>query len=195
MNIESNSTEERIMKATLLTLQREGVDKATTKKIAAEAGVNEVTIFRKFKNKKNLIEATKNHYIEVFIDRLNEIFDFNGDEEIGDYLKKDFNGLLNLSDDDFAIIKVAVEEVRDIPEKKLLISRITDTIINKLEEFFKLQIEKGEIRDINPKGIAILCFDIIFQSLVLFNVYSNPDYEITNYSDDFLDIIYNGIKV
>ena len=38
-------------------VQKEGVQKATTKKIAAEAGVNEVTIFRKFENKKNLIEA------------------------------------------------------------------------------------------------------------------------------------------
>ncbi|MDO5819484.1 MAG: helix-turn-helix domain-containing protein [Methanobrevibacter sp.] len=38
--------------------QKEGFTKATTKIIAAEAGVNEVTIFRNFQNKNNLIEIT-----------------------------------------------------------------------------------------------------------------------------------------
>lgn len=46
-----NSTDEKIINATFGILQREGFTKATTKKIAAEAGVNEVTIFRNFQNK------------------------------------------------------------------------------------------------------------------------------------------------
>ncbi len=45
---EFNSTDKKIIKATFDILQKEGVTKTTTKKIAAEAGVNEVTIFRKF---------------------------------------------------------------------------------------------------------------------------------------------------
>ena len=58
------NTEEKIIKATFDILQKEGVQKATTKKIAAEAGVNEVTIFRKFENKKNLVEITIDYYME-----------------------------------------------------------------------------------------------------------------------------------
>jgi len=56
----------KIINATFNILQKEGIQKATTKKIAAEAGVIEVTIFRNFKNKKNLIEITKDHYEGVF---------------------------------------------------------------------------------------------------------------------------------
>ena len=59
MLFERENTEEKIIRATFNIVQKEGVQKATTKKIAAEAGVNEVTIFRKFENKKNLIESTK----------------------------------------------------------------------------------------------------------------------------------------
>ena len=44
--------------------------KATTKKIAAEAGVNEITIFRKFQNKKNLIETVKEHHMQIFLDKI-----------------------------------------------------------------------------------------------------------------------------
>ena len=63
MLFERENTEEKIITATFNIVQKEGVQKATTKKIAAEAGVNEVTIFRKFENKKNLIEATKDYYM------------------------------------------------------------------------------------------------------------------------------------
>lgn len=52
MLFERENTEEKIIAATFNIVQKEGVQKATTKKIAAEAGVNEVTIFRKFDNKK-----------------------------------------------------------------------------------------------------------------------------------------------
>lgn len=45
---EFSSTDEKIIKATFGILQSEGFAQATTKKIAAEAGVNEVTIFRNF---------------------------------------------------------------------------------------------------------------------------------------------------
>lgn len=196
MNTEFNSTDEKIIRATYGILQKEGVVKATTKKIAAEAGVNEVTIFRKFKNKKNLIEVTKEYYLELFIDKLKDIFDFKEDDEIEDYLQSNFMGLLELSEDDFSIIKVAMEEVRDIPEKKLLISRITTTVIDKLEEFFKSQIEKGKIRAIDTKVLAGMCFSITFQSIILWKIYNKePSVETDQYANNFLDILYNGIKV
>ena len=51
---EFSDTDEKIIKATFGILQEEGFAKATTKKIAAEAGVNEITIFRNFKNKQKL---------------------------------------------------------------------------------------------------------------------------------------------
>ena len=196
MKVEINSTDEKIIKATFGVLQREGFTKATTKKIAAEAGVNEVTIFRNFQNKKNLIEITKDYYLQIFLDKLEEIFDFNEDDEIEDYFQSNFKGLLELSDSDFSIIKVAMEEVRDIPEKKQLISNITTTIIDKLEEFFISQIEKGKIRDVDSRVLAVMCFSITFQSIVLWKVYDKtPSVETEQFGQNFLDILYNGIKV
>ena len=192
---EFNSTDEKIIKATFSILQKEGLTKATTKKIAAEAGVNEVTIFRKFQNKNNLVEITKEYYLEIFLEKLEEIFDFNDEDEIEDYLQSNFLGLLGLSENDFSIIKVAMEEVRDVPERKQLISKITSTVIDKLEEFFKSQIEKGKIRSVDARVLAGMCFSITFQSIILWNVYDmKPSVETNNYAQNFLDILYNGIK-
>ena len=192
---EFNGTDEKIIMATFGILQKEGFAKTTTKKIAAEAGVNEVTIFRKFKNKQNLVDITKEYYFEIFIGKLEEIFDFNEDDEIEDYLHNNFVGLLSLSENDFSIIKVAMEEVRDIPERKQLISRITVAVIDKLEEFFKSQIEKGKIRTIDSRVLAGMCFSITFQSIILWKVYDKqPSVETDQYAKNFLDILYYGIK-
>ena len=98
---EFSSTDEKIINATFSILQKEGFNKATTKKIAAEAGVNEVTIFRNFQNKNNLIEVTKEYHLELFIEKLELIFDFSEDDEIEDYLQSNFIGLLNLSESDY----------------------------------------------------------------------------------------------
>lgn len=192
---EFNNTDKKIMGATFKILQEEGFAKATTKKIAAEAGVNEVTIFRNFQNKNNLVETTKEYYLQILLKKLEEIFDFNEDDEIEEYLKSNFVGLLACSDKEFSIIKIAMEEVREIPERKQLISRITDTIIFKLNEFFKLQVEKDKIREIDSKVLAVMCFSMTFQSVILWKVYDkNPGIESDHFSNTFLDILYNGIK-
>ena len=195
MEIKSGSTDERIIEATFTLLQKEGPEKTTTKKIAAEAGVNEITIFRKFETKSNLIEIVKDHYLQILIDKLEEIFDFNEDDEIDEFLKSKFYTISSLPETDFSIIKVALEEAGDIPEKKRLISVITDTILNKLVEFFKLQIENGKIKEVNPNVLAVMCFSIIFQSVILWKIYNDgADFDTDQYGDDVLDILFNGIK-
>lgn len=192
---EYTSTDEKIIKATFSILQREGFTKATTKRIAAEAGVNEVTIFRNFQNKNNLVELTKEYYLKILIDTLEEIFDFKEDEGIEEYLKISFFGILNLSDEDFSIIRVAMEEVRENHEKKILISEITDAILNKLEEFFKLKIEQGVIRKVDPKSLAIMCFGMLFQSVILWKIYNKDlEFETNYYADDLINIMFEGIK-
>ena len=185
----------KIITATFNIVQKEGVQKATTKKIAAEAGVNEVTIFRKFENKKNLIEATKDYYMTKLLSRLEETFDYDEDESIEDYLKHCFHGILDFSQEDISIIRVAMQEIKGETDKKLLISHITDTIINKMGEFFKLQLEKVVIKNVNSKAISVMCFSIIFQSTILWQIYgNNADIDSDIFADDYLDIIFNGIK-
>lgn len=196
MDLELDSTSEKIVSATFKLLQKDGSEKATTKKIAAEAGVNEVTIFRKFENKKNLIEITKRYYLQILINTLEEIFVFDEDQTIEEYLKISFYGILNLSDEDFSILKVAMEEVRGVSEKKNLISEVTDIILNKLEEFFKFQIDKGTVReDINPKSLAIMCFSVLFQSVILWKIYDKDlGFETIPYADDIMNVLFEGIN-
>src|ERR1700756_904328 len=51
-------TKKRILAAAELVLSRDGFQGATTREIAQQAGVNEVTIFRHFHTREELIRAT-----------------------------------------------------------------------------------------------------------------------------------------
>lgn len=132
--------------------------------------------------------------MERLLGKLEDCFSFDEDEEIEVYLKGCFNGVLNFSKDDFSIIRVAMQEISDEPDKKLLMTHITDVILNKLEEFFVLQSEKGVIKDLNPKAIAVLCHGLIFHSLMLLQIYGDSqNIEPDHFADDFLKIIFDGI--
>lgn len=192
---EKENTEEKIMKAAFDILQRDGLAKTTTKKIAIEAGVNEVTIFRKFENKKNLINVTKEFYLKKFTDKLEENFNYTEEETIDEYLNKTFQGMLEFEEEDAKIVRVALGEVRENPENKLLLTKIVEPVFRKLEEFFELQKEKGEIRDINVKAISLVCYSILFQSIIIYQIHhDNPNFEPEFTGEDILDIVYNGIK-
>ena len=195
MLFERENTEEKIIAATFNIIQKEGVQKATTKKIAAEAGVNEVTIFRKFENKKNLVQVTKDYYMQALIDKLEKTFSFEEDDEIDEYMNRCFYGVLEYTREDFSIIQVAMQEVQDTPDRKLLMSQITDAVLFKLEDFFKLKAEKGIIKELHPVAPAVLFYSIIFQSVILWQIYGNTR-EIDSreqFREDLLELIYHGI--
>ncbi|WP_066890883.1 TetR/AcrR family transcriptional regulator [Clostridium nigeriense] len=59
----NNETSEKIMKVALKLFSEQGYYPTTTKQIAEEAGVNELTIFRHFGSKSNLFQVTTEHYV------------------------------------------------------------------------------------------------------------------------------------
>lgn len=195
MTIELDDTEKKIVDATFDIIKKEGFAKATTKKISAVAGVNEVTIFRKFENKNNLLEITKEYYTQKLICQLEDAFDFTGEEKIEEYLQNNFIRLLSLPDEDFGIIKIGMEDAGNASDKKRLISQITDAIISKFEAYFKLQIEKGTIRDVDTRVLGVLCYSMTFQCIMLYRVYNDAeDIEKEEFGKNYLDILFNGIK-
>src|ERR1700746_3008185 len=57
----SDLTKQRILAAAEVVFSRDGFHGATTREIAREAGVNEVTIFRHFHTREELLRATLEH--------------------------------------------------------------------------------------------------------------------------------------
>ena len=192
-NIDETSL--KIMKATLVVLQKEG-SKATTKKIAVESGFNELTIFRKFKNKNNLINATKDYYLKLLMYKLEDAFDYDEDEGIDEFLRITFFFFFYLEESDFDILRIAMEEVRESSDNKSIIFEVTKFIIEKLEGFFKIQIEKGIVKDMDLRSIAVMCYNSIFQSVILWRIYNiDVGFDTNKYVDNILKMLLEGILI
>jgi len=61
--LDTPATRERLIEAAMKVFARDGLHRATTRVIAEEAGVNEVTLFRHFQNKDGLLAAVMHEVV------------------------------------------------------------------------------------------------------------------------------------
>lgn len=189
-------TEDRILDATIKLLDQVGWEGTTTRKIAAEAGVNEVTLFRKFKTKKQLLKAAKSRSAHKFLAELEDLLKIDDNRDIETYLKTIWVNASQMVNKRTNLIRIAMEEVRDIPLEDRVIPQISKMILDNLTSYFRKQIKKGTIRDIDPEVAALSIFSIVFQMNIMWKIYGQaPPVEEERYMENFLDIFMEGITI
>jgi len=167
------NAEERILSAAMKVFAKEGYEGATTKKIANEAGVNEVTIFRNFKSKKNLLEVVIDKNQHEALETLDSIIimEKHLDPIIG--LETIGKRFMEFLEERMEFLIILMTEGRKNPE----ISPISNSVINKffehLSEYFTDQIEKGNIINQDPKMIAFAFVSYIFYGVLSEKLYKN----------------------
>src|SRR5208337_2047694 len=180
------NTEQKILDAAIKVFSEEGYAGATTRKIAQEANITEITLFRKFQTKENLLK-------EVFIRQQNSIsmlkklskMSKNGD------IIKDLNSLAkqaikNTGSEDKDSISsrfmfMLFEEGRRRPEIAKILASFFQTNIEYLKEYFECQIKNGKMRNISTKSAAL-----IFTSFVIFPAFLRGIFldEMLEYNSD-----------
>ena len=194
MEIELDKTEQKIVDATIFLLDKEGMNGTTTKKIAKKAEVSEVTVFRKFKSKDNLLKIAKIYYSDYFLEKISDIFTNYEDTDLESLLKHIWGKLVNFLDNNLDIIKIALDELMSSPEEEKMFSKFSDEVLKNLTNIFQEQIDKGKIRKINPSAAALTVFSVIVEGIIFWKFESKVSNDDTNkYLDDFLDIFINGI--
>lgn len=194
MEIELDKTEQKIVDATIFLLDKEGMNSTTTKKIAKKAEVSEVTVFRKFKSKDNLLKIAKIYYSDYFLEKISDIFTNYEDTDLESLLKHIWGKLVNFLDNNLDIIKIALDELMSNPEEEKIFSKFSDEVLKNLTNIFQEQIDKGKIRKINPSAAALSVFSVIVEGIIFWKFESKVSNDDTNkYLDDFLDIFINGI--
>ena len=191
MEIELDKTEQKIVDATIFLLDKEGMNGTTTKKIAKKAEVSEVTVFRKFKSKDNLLKIAKIYYSDYFLEKISDIFTNYEDTDVESLLKHIWGKLVNFLDNNLDIIKIALDELMSNPEEEKIFSKFSDEVLKNLTNIFQEQIDK---RKINPSAAALTVFSVIVEGIIFWKFESKVSNDDTNkYLDDFLDIFINGI--
>ena len=195
MEIKLDKTEQKIVDATIFLLNQEGINGTTTKKIAQKAEVSEVTVFRKFKSKDNLLKITQIYYSDYFLEKIQDIFTYREDIDLESLLRHIWWNLVTFFDENLDVIKIALDELIGNLKEGKIFSKFSDKVIENLTIIFQKQIDDGKIRKINPSAAALNIYSVIVEGIIFWKFerkVSNDD--IQKYLDDFLDIFINGIS-
>ncbi|OWT33850.1 hypothetical protein BGI41_00160 [Methanobrevibacter sp. 87.7] len=195
MEIEIKDTETKILYATIKLLEEGGVNNATTRKIADKANVSEVTIFRKFKNKDNLLNEASKFYSEYFLNKLDYVFEVDENEDIVSILKSVWNNILYVFEDDFNLIRISIEDIRAVSLGDPTFKKISEKVINNLISILKNQMDKGKIsKEVNIEILSLDIYSMIIQSLLLWKIYGyTPSKSVNEEVDNFIEILLDGI--
>jgi AcrR family transcriptional regulator len=151
----AEETRQRILRAAAALFAERGYAGATTRAIAAAAGVNEVTIFRHFGNKKSLLLAVIGR--DAPLPRLQAA--------LAGQLEGDYRGALLKLGTIFAqtmleqrrAVLMSLCAAEQLPEVREAVSQAPAQQRRLLGDYFRRQIEQGVMRDVDP-GIAAQAF-------------------------------------
>jgi AcrR family transcriptional regulator len=193
------NAEQRILEAALRVFASEGYTGATTRKIAEEANVAEVTLFRKFKSKENLLRAVLLKYRAAFSAVDNFIQPGKNADLEADLrtLGKNIARIMKDNKKDsksHMLMFMLFEEGRRKPEVAVILSSVFQMNLTRLSEYFELQIKNGKMRNINPRSASITFVSYFVYTSLVRGVFGDSflgdsDEEI----ERFIDIFTKGI--
>ena len=149
----TKKTEEKIMDTALEIFAGKGYAGAKTKVIAEEAGFSEMTLFRKFKTKKNLYDRVmeKNH--EKILKEFQLVFRESQYKTAEEFLKNLIENISSLIENNFEYIVISIHEGPE-PSKS---GDINSYLIKELGQY----IESQEIFKSDDIDFEILAFNIV----------------------------------
>lgn len=147
--------EEEILKAAIKIFSEKGYSAATTSEIAKEAGVAEGTIFRYFKNKKELLHkmilcSLKTISDSLIKERIQKIIEDNRDSGAETILKAIILDRIELIEKNIDIFKVVLTEIQyheDLREQ--IVENFVYVGKNILSNFIEAQIVRDEFREVD----------------------------------------------
>ncbi len=195
MQLTSESTEQRIIKSALKHFSERGYEGAKTKEIAADASVNEVTLFRKFKSKQMLFEAVISQVKDEVLQALrpSQIVNSNDTRET---LKQIALTLISLTQAKRDMILLLLMEAKRSSYVSSTLSTIPQAGVEYIEKYLESQIKRKKIRKINTGCTAIVFSSYIFHRAIIREGLlkeSSLTPSLTKELDCFLDIILEGI--
>ncbi len=158
---ELHPTRDKILETALKLFSKEGYLGATTRKIAGEAGVAEVTLFRYFPSKEKLFEETLKTYsfLPELRGLLPELMGMEYETALAVIAKRFFKALIRRKD----IIRIVHAEMQRYPEKIHKIQHsFSDEVHKVLALYFSEMQKKGVLREFDAEYAARLFFGMIY---------------------------------
>jgi AcrR family transcriptional regulator len=191
---ESSSTRNKILETALKLFSKKGYLGATTKEIAKDAGIAEVTLFRHFPSKERLFEEVLNTYsfLPILKGLLPEIAQMSSREALTVIAKRFLDTLESRKD----MIQIMNSEMRRYPGKIYKIHHsFIDEMIKTLASYFYAMRKKGIMRKFGTESGARAFLGMFFsyfnaREFHMFKKYRDIDTDKT--IREFVDIFLRG---
>ncbi|MEJ2549991.1 MAG: TetR/AcrR family transcriptional regulator [Anaerolineales bacterium] len=190
---ESTDTRQRLIQAAAELFATLGYARATTRKIAAEAGVSEVTLFRHFGSKKNLFAAVLEEYADTPDMRAALGSQFSGDYP-QDMLTLGRHFMRMLIERREAM-RMMLCEAGHFEEVSEVLGRMPRGLRDGLAAYLRRQIAEGHVQDMDPEVMAQAFFGMFFSYNVARAIFAGSmtlETSIDEVVQQFVDIFVNG---
>ena len=187
-------TRKRILAAAEIVFSRDGFQGATTREIAKQAEVNEVTIFRHFRTRDELLRATMEHVCEAYdtLIQPGEIWDTDLFARLERYVQ-DMYALVRKRE---ALVRAFISEARVLPES--VRNALWEFMLKKKGLFLARLREAqnaGLIRkDLDLSVAADFIRDAIHSAMLRHTAYGTDPNEVSAHLRSVTDVFYQGIK-
>ena len=155
-----DETSQKIIDAAMMLVRDNGYVATTTKAIAKAAGVNECTLFRKFKNKKDIVLQGVNQAgwranitPEIFE---NVQWDLQADIEM--FMK----AYMDRMTPDFVNLSIGLRAPQLYEETSSLIMKVPQAFLSSFTEYLVKMYEKGKIHKADFAALAMTIFSSTF---------------------------------
>jgi len=186
-------TEKRIIEAAALVFAELGYARATTRKIAAEADVNEVTLFRYFGNKQNLFTAVLNHH--AIPPESAGLFTSNLSGNYPDDMLNIGRFVMHLLWERREVMRMMLCEAAHFPELQETLGQAPRRLRDMIAGYLKQQIETGIIKPRDPNMMAQAFLGFFFSYAMALGIFDEamslkaPDEELLT---GFVDLFVQG---
>lgn len=199
-NQKMTKSQEKIIQAATELFAENGFESTSTSDIAKKAGVAEITLFRNFKSKNNLlyhllapifIQVTSKNYIQS----IQGIFEKGVHQSSEHVLTHAFKDRLEQLTNNEELLKILLRESYLKNEiKTAILNNITTPAINSTKSFVKEKIEQGEFKEFNEETVANLFFYLLFGYVFMNQILREKAMDDTTEQEELIQIILNGLK-
>jgi len=152
-NAQEETTRDRVLDAALQAFAEHGFDGATTKKIAARAKVNEVTLFRLFRSKRALFAAVVAERSPLA--RIRQEVSFDTNALLDDVIYQNIRTVLDVLRSNKHMLMVAVGGAWRYPKAREMVNtQIIQEGIKFVSGFIASQMDAGRLKKGDPKIAA-----------------------------------------
>lgn len=189
----SSPARERLLKAAAVVFARDGLQRATTRVIAQEAGVNEVTIFRLFENKERLLAEVLAQECQIHRETL------GSDTPWTQNLREDllaYAGLFNtMLEKNHAMIRTLIGEGHRNPDyARKVIQESMKPSRDRFIAYLESGRDEGRVRDDVPLSVAVDMFTgMLLAGMLRRTSGKRTDYTTEAYLDNCVEIFVSGI--